>query len=285
MKRNYKFYKLAVQIATAIISLTGIIAILIYFWNEAPAADKSILTNSIFALMFSAFLVGALFTLLRHFFDSSLEDIQYDKNLAKLNKVIQYNKQRKEIEQEIRRLTRELQQSNVAQYIDINRLAFSGQQDTLLYDSNNVLNYNNFFEQFGIPKDVKVKENSAVFLTPFDDEGEALFIECQTILGRASIFLQKTDNIVEKDDILMNIVSQIMQSELVLVNIDGRNPNVYYELGIAHAIGKQTILLSKANYELDDVGFDLRQKRIIIYKDKEDLETQLLYQINRIKRN
>lgn len=98
------------------------------------------------------------------------------------------------------------------------------------------------------------------------------------------MFLRKTDNLVEKDDILMNIVTLIIQSEFVLVNLDGRNPNVYYELGIAHALGKPTILLSNAGYRLDDIGFDIRQKRIIIYENRNQLETELLSQINMLKK-
>lgn len=129
---------------------------------------------------------------------------------------------------------------------------------------------------------LKIKENSAVFLTPFNKSGNQLFQTCQSILSDLDIFLQRTDNRVEKDDILMNIVSLIVQSEIVIANIDGRNPNVYYELGIAHTLGKPTILLSESS-SLEDVGFDIRQKRIIIYHSKEDLEKNLLYQINRIR--
>ena len=95
--------------------------------------------------------------------------------------------------------------------------------------------------------------------------------------------MQRTDNYVEKEDIMMNIVSLIVQSEIVIVNINGRNPNVYYELGIAHAIGKPTILLSETKFESDDIAFDLRQKRIIMYSSMQDLEQQLLYQISRLK--
>ena len=95
--------------------------------------------------------------------------------------------------------------------------------------------------------------------------------------------LKKTDNQVEKDDILMNIVSLIVKAELIIVNINGQNPNVYYELGIAHAIGKPTILLSRTNLGLEDIGFDIRQKRIIMYRSDRELEQQLLYQVSRIK--
>lgn len=201
-----------------------------------------------------------------------------------LNKIIKYNQKRKEIEQEIECLTQELLMSDAAQFVDINRLVISGQPHVVKEES--VLDYDNFLKQFGIPKDtIKIKENSAIFLSPFNEQGNQLFKACQSILAEVGIFLQRTDNLVDKDDILMNIISLLVQSELVIVNIDGRNPNVYYELGIAHAIGKKTILLSKTKFSYTDIGFDIRQKRIIMYENTEDLERQLLSEISRIKIN
>lgn len=203
-----------------------------------------------------------------------------NKETILLGKLLSYDKQRREIEEQIELLTKQLMSSDVSKYLDINRLVFSGQNS--VYTSK-MINFETFFKQFGLDaSQLKIKENSAVFLTPFNKSGDQLFQTCQSILSDLDIFLQKTDNRVEKDDILMNIVSLIVQSEIVIANIDGRNPNVYYELGIEHTLGKPTILLSESS-SLEDVGFDIRQKRIIIYHSKEDLEKNLLHQINRIR--
>ena len=198
-----------------------------------------------------------------------------------LEKLIRYNKKRQEIEQEISALTNELTQSDVSQYLDVNRLLFASQSETI---NTEAINYDNFLNQFGIrSEEINIKRNSAIFLTPFNSQGEEAFLLCRDVLGKLDVFLQKTDNPVHKDDIMMNIVTSIVRSELVIANIDGRNPNVYYELGIAHALGKPTILISRSNFSEEEIGFDIRQKRIIIYKNKDDLEKQLLYQINRLK--
>ncbi|MDE5802332.1 MAG: nucleoside 2-deoxyribosyltransferase [Lachnospiraceae bacterium] len=197
---------------------------------------------------------------------------------------IKYDRKRKEIDRQMNLLAKQLVHSDAATYLDINRLIFAGQKD--IYQ-NDFINYGAFLKQFGIDvSKLKAKKNSALFLTPFTEEGEILFMKCHNYLREIDVFLQKTDVCVEKDDILMNIVSLIIQSEIIIVNINGRNPNVYYELGIAHALGKITILLSEDNNSLlDDIGFDIRQKRIIMYKSDEDLEKQLLYLISNIKRN
>ena len=272
----------------------GICTCLLLFVGEIePDKLYGNITIAVLISFAGMFAVLSIFSLNQEFemltkkssFHLNVEAESIDKDIIKLNRIIQYNRRRAEIEQEIRRLTSELEKSGVAQYVDINRLAFSGQNSKLPFDNSGAIHYENFLDQFGIQAGaMKLKENSAVFLTPFNDEGERLYVTCQTILSRMGVFLQKTDNLVEKDDILMNIVSLIVQSEFVLVNIDGRNPNVYYELGIAHTLGKPTILLSNSNYSIEDIGFDIRQKRIVIYENDLELETQLLYQINRLKR-
>ena len=59
----------------------------------------------------------------------------------------------------------------------------------------------------------------------------------------------------------------ICSSRLVVADMTGKNPNVFYELGMAHAIGKPCILLAQTE---EDVPFDLRTFRIIFYKDNAD---------------
>src|SRR5207302_8589290 len=60
---------------------------------------------------------------------------------------------------------------------------------------------------------------------------------------------------------------QMIQSAKVLVaELTGKNANVFYELGLAHALGKPVILVSET---IDDVPFDLQPLRVILY-DKSD---------------
>jgi hypothetical protein len=49
---------------------------------------------------------------------------------------------------------------------------------------------------------------------------------------------------------------------LVIADLSGRNPNVFYETGLAHALGKRVILLSS---DTDDIPFDVRDIDIIRY--------------------
>jgi len=63
-----------------------------------------------------------------------------------------------------------------------------------------------------------------------------------------------------------NIVSQIwnytQNANVVLADLTTKNANVFYELGLAHAITKPVVLIAAS---MEDVPFDLRSLRIIIY--------------------
>ena len=70
-----------------------------------------------------------------------------------------------------------------------------------------------------------------------------------------------------------------MPDEIVIANIDGRNPNVFYELGLAHAMDKNTILLSKFK---QDLPVDIKSKYMIIYRNISMLENELKKELLKI---
>ncbi len=57
-------------------------------------------------------------------------------------------------------------------------------------------------------------------------------------------------------------VTKLEKAKVVLADLTGKNPNVFYELGLAHASAKPAILVTES---LDFVPFDLRALRIIVY--------------------
>jgi len=82
-------------------------------------------------------------------------------------------------------------------------------------------------------------------------------------------------------DIVEDIWSEILTAKIIIADITARNPNVFYELGIAHTLGKDVILLTQS---VDDIPFDLNRYRHIIYQDNfdgyETLKAQLIATIN-----
>ena len=75
---------------------------------------------------------------------------------------------------------------------------------------------------------------------------------------------------------LEDIIEGLVESEVIVAEITPANPNVFYELGYAHALGKPTILLAERGRELP---FDIRGYRCIFYDNtiggKKEIETKL----------
>lgn len=81
-------------------------------------------------------------------------------------------------------------------------------------------------------------------------------------LSDAGFDVVRADDILNQRNIMADIVQSISASNLIVADLSTSNPNVYYELGLAHAFGKPVILLAQ---NLDEVPFDLRSYRVITY--------------------
>jgi CheY-like chemotaxis protein len=63
-------------------------------------------------------------------------------------------------------------------------------------------------------------------------------------------------------NIIENILDELNRADIVVGDLTDRNPNVYYELGVRHALRDSTILISQ---RIDDIPFDLRSHAIQTY--------------------
>jgi hypothetical protein len=73
---------------------------------------------------------------------------------------------------------------------------------------------------------------------------------------------QRADEIIHNRDIMCQVCQGIRQARLIIADLTGQNANVFYELGMAHALEKDVILLAQ---DVGDVPFDLRPMNIIAY--------------------
>lgn len=94
--------------------------------------------------------------------------------------------------------------------------------------------------------------------------------QIQPIVTECGYHPVRADELYGKD-IVEDIWKSINQASVIIADITNRNPNVFYELGMAHTIGKRVILLSQ---EIEGIPFDINRFRIICYEDNIDgLET------------
>jgi hypothetical protein len=77
----------------------------------------------------------------------------------------------------------------------------------------------------------------------------------------------KADDIYSLSTIVEDIWEYINKARFIIADVTTRNPNVFYELGIAHTLGKDTVVLTQ---DENDVPFDLKHIRHFIYTDNEE---------------
>jgi len=80
--------------------------------------------------------------------------------------------------------------------------------------------------------------------------------------ARCGVLCVRGDDVFGSNVIMDDIKSSIKRCRLVVADLTGRNPNVFYEVGIAHTLNKDVLLLAQA---MDDVPFDLRHRRVLLY--------------------
>jgi nucleoside 2-deoxyribosyltransferase len=81
---------------------------------------------------------------------------------------------------------------------------------------------------------------------------------------------------------MQSVWQSINEARVVVAELTGRNPNVFYELGIAHTLGKPVIMIAQA---IEDVPFDLRHLRCILYTYKPDMITKFEEALEKTVRN
>jgi hypothetical protein len=84
----------------------------------------------------------------------------------------------------------------------------------------------------------------------------------RSAIERAGLRHHRADDLFRTGTIVKDIWELIRSATLILADLTGKNPNVLYELGLAHAIAKPVILLTQT---IDDVPFDLRGLRVLPY--------------------
>lgn len=82
-------------------------------------------------------------------------------------------------------------------------------------------------------------------------------------LDECGVEFQRGDDIFGSNVVMDDVLSAIAEADLIIADLSGQNANVFYEVGIAHALGKPVLLLSSTT---DDIPYDLRHRRVLDYE-------------------
>jgi hypothetical protein len=75
-------------------------------------------------------------------------------------------------------------------------------------------------------------------------------------------FAERVDEQIFQEGILDRIFNQINKAEVIVADMTGQNPNVFYEVGYAHALNKVVVLLTQ---KAADIPFDIKDRQHITY--------------------
>lgn len=116
-----------------------------------------------------------------------------------------------------------------------------------------------------LEKSVSIEVGDACFVVmpfakPLGDHFRLLY---EPAIAKAGLRAMRADDeIFATGKIMDQVWAGINASKVLVAELTGRNPNVFYELGLAHALKKPVVLISASE---EDVPFDVRHIRVIYY--------------------
>lgn len=115
---------------------------------------------------------------------------------------------------------------------------------------------------FRIEQHERIEPELVSVMMPFDLGFAPVYDSIRAAAEGAGLRARRADDIWENPAIIQDVVSLIDRSRVVICDCTGRNPNVFYEAGIAHTLGREVILITQAS---QDIPFDLRHLRYVRY--------------------
>jgi hypothetical protein len=122
------------------------------------------------------------------------------------------------------------------------------------------------------PTDILVKNFAVRSVRPkvfvvmqFTPQFDELFADViEPVCNSLNLHAQRADDTYGPGVIIKDIERQILEARIVLADITPKNLNVYYEVGFAHALKKETILLAE---KPTDLPFDVSPFRVLLYEN------------------
>ena len=115
---------------------------------------------------------------------------------------------------------------------------------------------------FQFPISEPFESDLVAVMMPFNAGFTPVYESMKAGVEAAGMRCLRADDIWERDHILDDVLSLIWRARVVIADLSGKNPNVFYEAGIAHTLGRDTILVAQS---MDDIPFDLQGIRALKY--------------------
>lgn len=131
-------------------------------------------------------------------------------------------------------------------------------------------------------KKFNIKRDFVFYVGPFSEEYTNIYNNyIYSPIKGSGLRIQRADEIFGTMPVMDDIWNILNESSIVIAEVTGRNPNVMYEIGMAHTVGKKVIIITQNS---EDIPFDLRHHRYIVYKNSKEslpaLQSKLIATIN-----
>jgi hypothetical protein len=119
------------------------------------------------------------------------------------------------------------------------------------------------------PSSPSTKPKPFVFvLMPFDQNfNDTYKFGIKGAAEDAGAYAERVDEQIFVEGMLDRIFNQINKADVIVADMTGKNANVFYEVGYAHALNKVVLLITQS---ADDIPFDLKHRQHIVYAGKID---------------
>ena len=119
---------------------------------------------------------------------------------------------------------------------------------------------------FKVPQ-ASVDKNLVAVMMPINAGTNATYQAIKAAAKSAEMECQRADDIWQESVLIQDIFNLIFRSSIVVCDFSGRNPNVFYEAGVAHTLGKHVVPITQSH---DDIPFDLRHHRYLNYLNNQE---------------
>lgn len=156
---------------------------------------------------------------------------------------------------------------------DVNHLIIEGQNLQFEAPVSGPIPNSPFLRNLGFKgPNISINPRQVFVLTPFNSDEDDTYQTIKAACSAAKLSCMRGDEENATGDILRHITKKIAQSGLIIANISGRNPNVFYELGIAEAMSKKIIVVDRYS---DEVPFNVAARRIVFFRSQDELWSKL----------
>jgi hypothetical protein len=107
-----------------------------------------------------------------------------------------------------------------------------------------------------------VERNLIAVMSPFTPEFDVVFTHIEHAATLAGYRALRAKDIWQHSSVIQDVFSLIFRAHIVVCDFTGKNPNVFYEAGIAHTLGKHVVPITQ---NPQDIPFDLQHHRYLRY--------------------